>query len=82
MKQFAVALELFQHFARRERRLDTLGPTRIEGHVDAIGNAIHAANQFLAAFGKHKIDEQARGVWMRRFRRDAGRMNVGENGFK
>ena len=64
----------------RKGGLDAFDQARLLGRrVDAIGDAIHAANQLLAALGQDEIDEQACRVRMRRFGGDTGGMDVGEN---
>src|SRR5512145_1794271 len=80
VKKLGIALEVFQDFGRRESRLDVLNESSLlGGRVDPVRNAVHAANDFLAALGKHEVDEQAGRVGMRRLGGNARGMNIGKD---
>ncbi len=80
MKQFGVALEIVQDLRRSESRLDVFRQVHlIRRRVDPVRNAIHAPNHFLAALGKHEVDEQARRVGMRCLGGDTGGVNIGKD---
>jgi hypothetical protein len=60
VEQFGVTLEIVQDFGWSEGGFDILNqPGLVRRRVDPVRNAIHAANHFLAALGKHERDEQA-----------------------
>ena len=54
-------------------------PGLIRRRVDPVGDAIHAADDFLAALGEHEVDEQTRRVGMRRFGGDTSGVNIGKD---
>src|SRR5215467_5550089 len=79
IEQFGVALEIVQDFRWSEGRLDVFDePGLFRRRIDPVWNAIQAPNHFLAALGKHKVDEQARRVGMGCLRGDTGGMNIGK----
>ena len=80
VKQFGVALEIVQYLRWSESRLDVFGQARlIRRRVDAVGDAIHAADYLLTALGKHEVDEQTRRVGMRRLGGDTSGVNIGKD---
>ena len=80
VKQFSVTLEVFQHFHGGESRGDSFDQPRLRRcNIDPVGNPVHAPDEFLTALGQHEIDEESRGIRMRRFGGNSRRVNIGED---